>query len=372
MQDSVLDAYLKGVGKVSGLGCQEGCLDRCKGGSFLLNSADPAYQYITQKRIQNTVRVPSSLYTMNVGALANYQSPSPVYGTGALWNNMSDRAVPHVQVGSGGTLGSSYHGSSLRRTQTRDRPGAQTPGGAGVDIKHGSYYRYLNKLKGGKLLRRGPVPATFGAPIPFNRAFPVYGGKTVKTAIVSNCSACICTREPKKDSGLLCNEDLALKRLYRLAFDCSMIVKELPFEEGGKVYARISLEDKFEEAVVISYDVVSQSYLVRFTEGSGSLSGMEFYLEANRGYIIPYFPCYCQGNSPNDIQSQVYKFLVRECAAIAIANGTNTLKFFETIYPLIYNFSGFNFSNIYETIDGGNRNYAETVDEDLLYNQRLL
>lgn len=359
----IANAYLKTLNKPS---CQEGCLGRCKGASFLLSSNDPAYQYLTQKQIQNTVRVPSSLYVMNLGALANYQSP--VLGSRALWNNMSDRALPHKQSGSGRSQGSSYHGSSLRSTQTRDRPGAQTPGGEGVDIKHNSYYRYLNKLKGGKLLRRGPVSTTFGAPIPFNRAFPVYGGKTVKTAIVTNCSSCIC---PEKKVTGLCNNELDNRRLYRLAYKCSMIVKEIPFEEGGKVYARVSLEDKFEEAVVVSYDSITKSYLVRFVEGSGSLAGMEFYLEANKGLIIPYFPCYCEGNNPNDIQSQVYKYLVRECASIAIANGVNTLKFFETIYPLVYNFSGLNFTNVYNVIDNNTRNYAETLDEDLLYNYRI-
>ena len=46
-------------------------------------------------------------------------------------------------------------GCSTKRTLTRVRPGALSPGGEGVGIKHGCYERYLNKLKG--QLREGPL-----------------------------------------------------------------------------------------------------------------------------------------------------------------------------------------------------------------------
>ena len=39
-------------------------------------------------------------------------------------------------------------GNSTRSTITGNKPGAMTPGGYGVDVKHGSYARYLGKLKG--------------------------------------------------------------------------------------------------------------------------------------------------------------------------------------------------------------------------------
>ena len=96
---------------------------------------------------------------------------------------MSDRARPSNQV----TViasGSTYHTSSTRHTITRQRPGAMSPGGVGVDIKHNSYERYLNKIKGRGPIRKGVIPPNYGKPIPFNRAFPVYGGKVVKTAII--------------------------------------------------------------------------------------------------------------------------------------------------------------------------------------------
>ena len=39
-------------------------------------------------------------------------------------------------------------GNSTKQTLTRLRPGALSPGGEGVEVKHGSYERYLLKLKG--------------------------------------------------------------------------------------------------------------------------------------------------------------------------------------------------------------------------------
>ena len=57
--------------------------------------------------------------------------------------------------------------------------------GAGVDIKHNSYDRYLARLKGKKPLRQQAVPSAFAKnEIPFNRADPVYGGKMFKLGII--------------------------------------------------------------------------------------------------------------------------------------------------------------------------------------------
>jgi len=147
-----------------------------------LSLYDNAYKYQTQKRIQNTVRVPSSLYSMNLGSIVTYQSPLNTIKVN--WNQMSDRRDSHIQVAK--ASGSFYHGSSLKYSQNRGRPGTGTPGGVGVDVKHNSYYRYLNRLKANKL-KHGIIPPTFGDPIPFNRAFPIYGDKTVKTSIINNC-----------------------------------------------------------------------------------------------------------------------------------------------------------------------------------------
>lgn len=152
---------------------------RKRGAYNNMTSSDPATQYYNQKLIQNTVRVNSSLYTMNLGALNAYQTPNPNYQVN--WNQMSDRRQPHVQQFRSGSNSSSI----WRKTG----PGALSPGGAGVDVKHNSYERYLNRIKGKSHVRRGKIPADFGNNyIPFNRALPVYGGKTFKTGIVAGCN----------------------------------------------------------------------------------------------------------------------------------------------------------------------------------------
>jgi len=172
---------------------------RCRGCNTNLTSNNPASRYQILKLIQNTVRVPSSIYTMNIGALNVYQRPNTAYSLvelnnfgyivspGVNWNQMSDRKDPHIQKVVSGS-GSTYGGNSLKRTLTRLRPGALSPGGVGVDIKHNSYNRYLARIKGKGPLRRGAVPKAFlSSYIPFNRAYPVYGSKLTKTSIVNGC-----------------------------------------------------------------------------------------------------------------------------------------------------------------------------------------
>jgi len=173
-------------------------LTSCRNCNANLAGNDPASQYQRQKLIQHTVSVYAALYTANLGPLTAYKKPLDNYQlveqNGAYypapprvcWNQMSDRPMPSVQVVKTGS-GSIYGASSTKHTIVRNRPHALSPGGVGVDIKHNSYDRYLNRLKGKAPMRRGTVPPYYGAPIPFNRAYPVYGGKTVKTAIVNNC-----------------------------------------------------------------------------------------------------------------------------------------------------------------------------------------
>lgn len=171
----------------------------CRSCNTNLAANNPASQYQRLKLIQKTVRVPSSLYTMNLAALSVYQRPSKIIQVvdvagsnyivtpGVNWNQMSDRREPHKQVVKTAS-GSTYGASSTKHTITRLRPGALSPGGSGVDIKHNSYQRYLNRLKGKGPVRRGVIPPDFGTPyIPFNVAYPVYGAKTMKTSIVSGC-----------------------------------------------------------------------------------------------------------------------------------------------------------------------------------------
>ena len=104
------------------------------------------------KRIENTVRVPSSEYTMNKSAFNVYTPPKSQFAY-VNWNQMSDRAVPgvtHSNVPS--------HGNSTKNSLTRLRPGSMSAAGKGVDMKHGSYDRYLARLKGKSVLRTSPNP----------------------------------------------------------------------------------------------------------------------------------------------------------------------------------------------------------------------
>jgi hypothetical protein len=244
----------------------------CRSFNQNLNGNDPATQYQRQKIIQNTVRVKSSLYTMNLGALNVYQRPKTMYSladnSGATyivppsvnWNQMSDRKEPHVQRVVSGS-GSTYGASSTKRTITRLRPGALSPGGSGVDIKHNSYDRYLNRLKGKGPLRRGPVPPAFGSPyIPFNRAFPVYGGKTIKTSIVGGCDCPITdTDTNENDNKLYANSNIQYEIL-------NVTYK---FNIGDFVWAR--RYSKYEKATIIN--ISNGLYTVKFADGTISVLG---------------------------------------------------------------------------------------------------
>ena len=129
-------------------------------------------QYDTQKRIQKTVMVPSSLYTHDLASVTTTPTNIPP------WNNMSDRVLPHVQKKYNTMILSTY------------RPGSLSPGGIGCDVKHNSYVRYLNRIKGKSALRKDPIPNSFGKPIVGNNCVnPIYGNKQVKTSIIS-CPSC--------------------------------------------------------------------------------------------------------------------------------------------------------------------------------------
>ena len=185
---------------------------QCKGCSnAYCQTCDPSGSYldITQKRIWNTVRVPASEYVMNLASLSVYQAPStnPKYSN-VNWNQMSDRALPANLNISKITVVPS-HGNSTRSSITRDRPGSMRPGGKGVDIKHGSYARYLARLKGKGPLRTQQV-TTIGTNIinasnqqqaqAIAIANNVYGNKTRSFGIVKSgptsgpgkAGACLC------------------------------------------------------------------------------------------------------------------------------------------------------------------------------------
>lgn len=144
---------------------------------------NPVLNYQNQQRIWNSCRVPASEYMMNKSSLSACEQ-----NVKGVWNQQSDRAYPHIQIANVPS-----RGNSTKQTLTRARPGACAPGGVGCDIKFNSYDRYLNRLKGRTVLKRGYISPeitkilTCGLPLPFNQAYPIYGGKYYKTNIISSC-----------------------------------------------------------------------------------------------------------------------------------------------------------------------------------------
>ena len=250
-----------------------------------LTSDTPANQYQRLKLIQNTVRVYSSIYTSNLGPLNAYKQPTAAT-YGVCWNQMSDRPVPSVQRA---TVPSGFNNNLNNRhySVTSSKPGSQTPGGVGCDIKHNSYDRYLNRLKGKGPLRRGPIPATFGLPIPFNPAFPVYGGKTTKTNIVNGCD-CPIVKDEKQDIRIFNNP------LYHPESNISY-----SFSVGQYVYAIKPGTNYFSKAEVTNVD--GNTYTIIFTDGTTDVQ--------NINQLLIYFPCNCDGLPSTDFSPYSQEFL---------------------------------------------------------------
>ena len=286
----------------------------CRAGRLSLLVNTPAYQYITQKKIQNTVRVPASLYLSDLGALNAFQLPDARFKVN--WNQMSDRRRAHVQPGSGYSQGSFYHGSSTRHTQTRPRPGACTPGGAGVDIKHNSYQRYLNRIKGGKLARPGPVLPTYGIkPIEFNPAFPIYGGKVTKPAITTSCGPCICPNT--KINGVKCNNGKQRQIMYRHPPITDILrPATYEFKVGDKVYAKQDRYELYREGKIISVmnNTSLTTYNVELTDG-------QIYTNLVVGEVLPWFPCDNCFGEDNILFDVLTTNALEEC------------QFFKNLYP---------------------------------------
>jgi len=246
---------------------------RCRGCNKGLNGNTPADQYQKQKIIQNTVRVYASLYTMNLGSLSSYvNKPVDVYRVG--WNQQSDRAYPSVQKGS---VKTGFYNSLNGRHHsfTSSRPGTQTPGGVGCDIKHNSYDRFLNKLKGKNVLRRGVIPPTFGLPqIPFNPAFPVYGGKQFKTSIVADCNCPL-------------DENVAVSdaKLYKNPYfqeDINDVV--FKYEVGMFVYAFNDILNTRVRAEIIQ-DLGNDTFIIKFDDGTTKTMTI--------AELLQNYPCNC-------------------------------------------------------------------------------
>jgi len=169
-----------GVSQCRSCGCSFTCDSSGCGPS---TCSGPNLIDITQKRIWNTVRVPESEYIMNLASLTVYQKPTSSYAN-VNWNQYSDRALPGNSLVSNITIVPS-RGNSTKSSITRLRPGSLKPGGKGVDIKHGSYDRYLARLKG-----KGPLKTQQNTNIT-----PITGNKTKVYGIVGSSNrtgGCLC------------------------------------------------------------------------------------------------------------------------------------------------------------------------------------
>jgi hypothetical protein len=253
-----------------------------------LTSNTPANQYQRLKLIQNTVRVYSSIYTSNLGPLNAYKQPTAAT-YGVCWNQMSDRPVPSVQratvpTGFNNNLNNRHH------SVTSSKPGSQTPGGTGCDIKHNSYDRYLNRLKGKGPLRRGAIPVTFGTPIPFNPAFPIYGGKTTKTNIVNGCDC------PIESKALDEKQDI---RIYNNPLYYPDPNTQYGFTVGQYVYAIKPGTHYFSKAHVTV--VNGNTYTIEFTDGTVAIQ--------NITQLLIYYPCNCEGIPTTDVSPYSQAFL---------------------------------------------------------------
>jgi len=100
------------------------------------------------KNSQNTIqRIPTStsLYMEDKSSKIVYKHPLPLFFN-VNWNQSSDRPNPHIQ-----NTNVERNTSSLSGTRTSLKPGACSPGGMGVDIKHNSFYRYNLRIRGSVL-----------------------------------------------------------------------------------------------------------------------------------------------------------------------------------------------------------------------------
>ena len=280
---------------------------RCRGCNNNLTSNDPASQYQRQKIIQNTVRVPSSVFTMNLAALSTYERPNLTYkivdvsgsnylvSPGVNWNQMSDRREPHIQVVKTGA-GTGYHSSSTKRTITSNRPGGMSPGGAGVDIKHNSYDRYLNRLKGKAPVRRGVIPPTFGLPyIPFNRADPIYGGKVMKTSIVNGCNCPII----EDNSSILYKNSAEQDKILAVKYE---------FQVGDFVWARKIGDITMELFKATIIEIENDLYTIQFSDGSTET--------VTGNYISIYYDCSGCISSNSTSKAELYR-LESETGAVS-------------------------------------------------------
>jgi hypothetical protein len=145
-------------------------------------------------------------------------------------------------------------------------------------------------LKGKGPLRRGAIPVTFGTPIPFNPAFPIYGGKTTKTNIVNGCDC------PIESKALDEKQDI---RIYNNPLYYPDPNTQYGFSVGQYVYAIKPGTHYFSKAHVTV--VNGNTYTIEFTDGTVAIQ--------NINQLLIYYPCNCEGIPTTDFSPYSQEFL---------------------------------------------------------------
>lgn len=189
---------------------------------------------VIERKIQNQSRMPESQYQDAYKAVTVaqdilsfkgdkkdfYNMSSKIWSNPNYLRNQSDRSTPsrsgaYTSPGNRsqafgddlkmpGYVNVPTRGNSTTSTITGNRPGAMTPGGQGVDVKHGSYHRYLAKKKGFILSKNRVDIETTPRPLEgennmyFFRKNPAYKSSTINNmsykfvpvSLNSNCYDC--------------------------------------------------------------------------------------------------------------------------------------------------------------------------------------
>jgi len=124
---------------------------RCGGGCINNTSL---YKLGVERQIQNQTSMYGSQFIDDYASKIvskNILQNKEVINNSSFWgskNNLrsqSDRALPSKYPT---YINIPTRGNSTKTSITSNKPGGMDPGGAGVDVKHGSYHRYLAKKKG--------------------------------------------------------------------------------------------------------------------------------------------------------------------------------------------------------------------------------
>ena len=129
---------------------------------------DPRKTYI-QKQIQNTVRVPTSLYKADLAALT-------VRGQQISGSNSNKPLLKFYNVNESQASDRNRLHFQQSIANPKLRPGKLAPGGTGVDVKHNSFARVLARRKAQNIITTPQIPQTL----------PLKGNKVQKFAIVNS------------------------------------------------------------------------------------------------------------------------------------------------------------------------------------------